>query len=163
VLLSIFDAALSQDAWCRYAAGIVESAGNGLARGIMTVQSRRGYIYGLSVHDLKHELRRGRILEVENFVVVDMVGAKPAAGLLLESLEGIARDQQCHCMSLKLLSPVVRRALRPANGTRRDILKEAGFRGEPLRLRRCLSLTAADPRVRACAGAPDGRRAAVAA
>jgi hypothetical protein len=137
VLVSIFDGTLSQDAWCHYATAIVESADNGLARGIMTVQSQRGYIYGLSVHDLKHELRRGRILEVENFVVVDMVGAKTAAGLLLESLEGIAREQQCHCMSLKLLSPVVRKALRQSNGTRRDILKEAGFRGEPLRLRRC--------------------------
>jgi hypothetical protein len=137
VLVSIFDATLSQDAWHRYATTIVESADNGPARGIMTVQSQRGHIYGLSVHDLKHELRRGRILEVENFVVVDMVGAKPAAGLLLESLEEIAREQQCHCMSLKLLSPVVRRALRQSNGTHRDILKEAGFRGEPLRLRRC--------------------------
>jgi hypothetical protein len=137
VLISIFDPALSQDAWCRYAAAIVESADNGLARGIMTVQSQRGYIYGLSVHDLKHELRRGRILEVENFVVVDMIGAKPAAGLLLESLEGIAREQQCHCMSLRLLSPQIRRSLRQSNGTRTDILKAAGYRGEPLRLRKC--------------------------
>jgi hypothetical protein len=103
----------------------------------MTVQSQRGYIYGLSVHDLKHELRRGRILEVENFVVVDMIGAKPAAGLLLESLEGIAREQQCHCMSLRLLSPQIRRSLRQSNGTRTDILKAAGYRGEPLRLRKC--------------------------
>ncbi len=137
VLVSIFDGTLSLDAWCHYAAAIVESADNGLARGIMTVQSHRGYIYGLSVHDLKHELRRGRILEVENFVVVDMAGAKPAAGLLLETLERIAREQQCRCMSLRLLSPVVRRSLRQWNGTRGDILKEAGFRGEPLRLRKC--------------------------
>ena len=137
VLVSIFDGTLSQDAWCHYATAIVESADNGLARGIMTVQSQRGYIYGLSVHDLKHELRRGRILEVENFVVVDMVGARPAAGLLLESLEGIARDQQCHCMSLRLLNPKMRRTLRQSNGTRTDILKAAGYRGEPLRLRKC--------------------------
>ena len=137
VLVSIFDAALSQDAWCHYATAIVESADNGLARGIMTVQSQRGYIYGLSVHDLKHELRRGRILEVENFVVADLVGARPAAGLLLESLEGIAREQQCHCMSLRLLNPKMRRTLRQSNGTRTDILKAAGYRGEPLRLRKC--------------------------
>lgn len=137
VLVSIFDATLSLDAWCHYAAAIVESADKGPARGIMTVQSQRGYIYGLSVHELKHDLRRGRILEVENFVVVDMVDARPAAGLLLESLEKIAREQQCHCMSLRLLSPKMRRTLRQSNGTRTDILKAAGFRGEPLRLRKC--------------------------
>ena len=137
VLVSMFDASLSQDAWLHYATAIVESADYWLARGIMTVQSHRGYIYGLSVHDLKHELRRGRILEVENFVVADLVGARPAAGLLLESLEGIAREQQCHCMSLRLLNPTMRRTLRQSNGTRTDILKAAGYRGEPLRLRKC--------------------------
>ncbi len=136
-LVSIFDGRLSQEAWCEYAAAIVEKADNGVGRGIMTVQSEEGYIYGLSVHHLKQELRRGRVLEIENFAVVDLIGAKTAAGLLLESLESIARAQQCRCMSLKLLNPAMRKWLRRSNGPRADIFQAAGFRGEPLWLRKC--------------------------
>jgi hypothetical protein len=62
VLVSIFDKGLSQDTWCEYAAAVVGKSGNGADRGIMTVQSEEGCIYGLSVHHLKNELRRGRIL-----------------------------------------------------------------------------------------------------
>ena len=137
VLASKFDERLSQDAWCEYAAAVVEKGDNGVGRGIMTVQSEEGYIYGLSVHHLKQELRRGRVLEIENFAVVDLIGAKTAAGLLLESLESIARAQQCRCMSLKLLNPAMRKWLRRSNGPRADIFEAAGFRGEPLRLRKC--------------------------
>ncbi len=136
-LVSIFDGGLSQEAWCEYAAAVVEKADNGVGRGIMTVQSEEGYIYGLSVHHLKRELRRGRVLEIENFAVADLVGAKTAAGLLLESLESIARVQQCRCMSLRLLNPAMRKWLRRPYGPRRDLFEAAGFRGEPLRLRKC--------------------------
>jgi hypothetical protein len=136
-LVSIFDDGLSQDAWCEYAAAVVEKSGNGADRGIMTVQSEEGCIYGLSVYHLKRELRRGRVLEVENFAVADLIGAKTAVGLLLESLESIARAQQCRCMSLRLLNPAMRKWLRRSNGPRPDIFQAAGFRGEPLRLRKC--------------------------
>ena len=136
-LVSLFDEGLSQDAWGAYADDVVERPGNGLGRGIMTVQSEEGYIYGLSVHHLKRELRRGRVLEIENFAVANLIGAKTAAGLLLESLESIAQAQQCRCMSLKLLNPAMRKWLRRSNGPRRDLFEAAGFRGEPLRLRKC--------------------------
>ncbi len=137
-LVSIFDEGLSKDAWCEYATAVMEKTGNGPGCGIMTVQSEEGYIYGLSVHRLKNELRLGRVLEIENFTaVVDLIGAKTAAELLLESLESIARAQQCRCMTLKLLNPAMRKWLRRSNGPRADIFQAAGFRGEPLRLRKC--------------------------
>ncbi len=136
-LVSIFDDRLSQDAWCEYAAAVVEKSGNGADRGIMTVQSEEGYIYGLSVHHLKQELRRGRVLEIENFAIANLIGAKTAAGLLLESLESIARAQQCGCMSLKLLNPKMRRSVRRSNEPHPDIFQATGFRSEPLRLRKC--------------------------
>jgi hypothetical protein len=136
-LVSIFDGGLSQEAWCEYAAAVVEKADNGVGRGILTVQSEEGYIYGLSVYHLKQELLRGRVLEIENFAVVDLIGAKTATGLLLESLESVAQEQQCRCMSLTLLNPAIRKWLRRSNGPRADIFVAAGFRGEPLRLRKC--------------------------
>jgi hypothetical protein len=136
-VVSIFDNRLSKDAWCEYAAAIVKKPGNGVGRGIMTVQSEEGYIYGLSVHHLKNELRRGRVLEIENFAIADLVGAKTAAGLLLEYLESIARAQQCRCMSLRLLNPKMRKTFRRSNGPSADLFEAAGFRSEPLRLRKC--------------------------
>ncbi len=136
-LVAIFEERLSQDAWCEYAAAIVEKADSGVGRGIMTVQSEEGCIYGLSVHHIKQELSRGRVLEIENFAVADLIGAKTAAALLLESLESAARAQQCRCMSLRLLSPAMRKWLRRSSGPRPDIFQAAGFRGEPLRLRKC--------------------------
>jgi hypothetical protein len=140
-LVSIFDEHLSQDAWSDYAAGIVERPDNGVGRGIMTVQSEEGCIYGLSVYDFKQELLRGRVLEIENFAVVDLIGAKTAAGLLLESLESLAREQQCRCMSVRLLNPAMRKWLRRSDGSRPDIFQAAGYRGEPLRLRKCFAET----------------------
>jgi hypothetical protein len=68
---------------------------------------------------------------------VDLIGAKTAAALLLESCESIARAQQCRCMTLRLLNPAMRKWLRRSNGPRADIFQAAGFRGEPLRLRKC--------------------------
>jgi hypothetical protein len=136
-LVSIFDDRLSKDAWCEYAAAVVEKAENGAGRGIMTVQSEEGCIYGLSVHHIKQELSRGRVLEIENFAVADLIGAKTAAALLLESLESIARAQQCRCMSLRLLNPKMRRTFRRSNGPGADLFEAAGFRSEPLRLRKC--------------------------
>lgn len=136
-VVAIFDHRLKEAAWSEYAAALVGMCDEGLCHGIMTVQNRDGYIHGLSAHHLKHELRGGRILEIENFVVVNLVGAKTATRILLESLEGIARTQHCRCISLKLLDPRLRRSLRRMSGPHRDIFEAAGFHGEPLRLRKC--------------------------
>lgn len=136
-LVSLFDGGLSQDAWTFYADAIMGTRANGHDRGIMTVQTVMGYIYGLSAHHTKHDLRRGRILEIENFAVADLIGAKTAADVLLGSLETIARAQECSCISLRLLTPKMRRALRWSNGTRVDLFEAAGYRAEPLRLGKC--------------------------
>ena len=103
----------------------------------MTVQSGVGFIYGLSGYGIRHDLRRGRILEIENFAVADLIGASSAAEILLSALESLARDRNCGCVSVRLLTPRVRRFLRlPATG-RPDIFEAAGYRAEPLRLGKC--------------------------
>ena len=75
--------------------------------------------------------------ETARGLFADLIGAKTAAELLLESLESTARAQQCRCMSLKLLNPKMRRSLRRSDARRADLFEAAGFRGEPLRLRKC--------------------------
>ena len=136
-LVSLFDGGLSQNAWHLYVDAVLGPSGNGQDRGIMTVQTMMGYIYGLSAHHIKHDLRRGRILEIENFAVADLIGAKTAAGVLLKSLETVAQAQECSCVSLRLLTPKMRRSLRWSNGTKADLFEDAGYRAEPLRLGKC--------------------------
>ncbi len=136
-LVSVFHRDLSKDAWSEYAAAFVELSENGQRHGIMTVQSDAGYIHGLSAYHVKSELRRGSVLQVENFVVMDLFGAKRVAKMLLDALEGLARSHQCHCMSLTLLDPHMRRWLRETQRPAPDLFAAAGFRGEPLRLRKC--------------------------
>ncbi|MEE8535718.1 MAG: hypothetical protein V3S45_06690 [Kiloniellales bacterium] len=134
-LVSVFHRDLSEDAWSEYAAAFVELPENG--HGIMTVQSDAGYIHGLSAYHVKFELRRGAVLQVENFVVMDLFGAKRVAKMLLHALEGVARSRHCHCMSLTLLDPRMRRWMRETQRPAPDLFAAAGFRGEPLRLRKC--------------------------
>jgi len=136
-LVSLFDGGLSQDAWQLYVNAVLGASGNGHDRGIMTVQTVMGFIYGLSAHHIKHDLRRGRIFEIENFAVADLIGAKTAAGVLLRSLESLAQARECSCISLRLLTPKMRRTLRWSNGTRTDLFEDAGYRAEPLRLGKC--------------------------
>ena len=138
-LVSLFDGGLSEASWRFYVDAVLGASTNGKShdRGIMTVQTALGYIYGLSAHHIKHDLRRGRILEIENFAVADLIGAKTAAGVLLRSLETIAQVQECSCVSLRLLTPKMRRSLRWSNGTKTDLFEDAGYRAEPLRLGKC--------------------------
>jgi hypothetical protein len=136
-LVSVVHRNLSEDAWSEYAAAFVEYPTNGHGNGIMTVQSDVGYIHGLSAYNTKSDLHRGSILQVENFVVMDLFGAKRVAKMLLEALEGVAKSRECRCMSLTLLDPRMRRWLREAKGPSLDLFSAAGFRGEPLRLRKC--------------------------
>ena len=103
----------------------------------MTVQSGMGYIYGLSGYFIRHDLRRGRMLEIENFTVADLIGASSAAEVLLGALESLARNRDCGCVSLRLLTPRMRRSLRLTRAGRADFFEAAGYRAEPLRLGKC--------------------------
>ena len=89
-------------------------AGNGVGPVIVTVQGQYGCIYGLAVYRVKLDLRRGRILEIENFAVVNLVGARHAARVLLQALEKLARERDCRCMTVSLLNPGLRRRHPPA-------------------------------------------------
>ena len=136
-LVSVLQTGVTEDAWNSYAATLIGLAGSGVGPGIVTVQGEYGCIYGLSVYRVKPDLRRGRILEIENFAVVNPVGARHAGRVLLLALEKLARERGCHCMTVGLLNPGLRRRLRAPDDPTADFFKSAGFRGEPLRLRKC--------------------------
>ncbi len=136
-LVSIFEPQLTQDQWQDYAGTLIEQAGDGEERGIITVQSLQRAIYGLSVQWARPDLHRGRILEIENFAVVDIAGNRKPAILLLRALEELAGRLGCSCISISLLNAQMRKWLRDPRNPAIDIFRAAGFRGEQLRLRKC--------------------------
>jgi len=113
---------LQVDGWRRFAASLLLAdddgawpAGSGDAdgagagdratmpsRSIMTVQSDRGYIHGLFSYGVEEHLRHGRILAVDNFMVVDMFNPAGTASLLLRAMDQIAHILGCKAIHATL-------------------------------------------------------------
>jgi hypothetical protein len=106
-------------------------------RSMLSVQSGQGHIYGVSAYWLKPDLRRERVMEIENFAVVDVTGTRRAARVLLDGLEALAREQGCSCIVISLLNPMIRRRLRDEQEATVDLFKATGFQGDYMRLRKC--------------------------
>jgi hypothetical protein len=136
-LVAIFDPSLTQDQWADYASALISEKGEGEHHSIITVQSAQDYIYGLSVYWLRPDLRQGKILEIENFAVVDITGNRTAAKALLQALQRVALRLGCSCISISLLNPQMRKWLREPKNPAMDLFRASGFRGEQLRLRKC--------------------------
>jgi hypothetical protein len=156
-LVSMLDVELTMEQWQDYADALVqvdegrerhsEEAG---ARGqdgahggphddhqMLSVQSGQGHIYGVSAYWLKPDLRRERVMEIENFAVVDVTGTRRAARVLLDGLEALAREHDCSCIVISLLNPMVRRRLRDEQEATVDLFKATGFQGDYMRMRKC--------------------------
>ena len=109
---------------------------------MLSVQSGQGHIYGVSAYWLKPDLRRERVMEIENFAVVDVTGTRRAARVLLDGLEALARERNCSCIVIGLLNPMIRRRLRDEQEATVDLFKATGFYGDYLRLRKCFEAPA---------------------
>ena len=141
-LLSIFDPRLTKDQWLDYAGKLIERMGSAEERRIITVQSIQKAIYGLSIQWVRPDLQRGRILQIENFAVIDIAGNRKAAVLLLRALDDLAGRLGCHCVSISLLNAQMRKWLRDPGNPAMDVFRSAGFSGEQLRLRKCFAAAA---------------------
>jgi hypothetical protein len=156
-LVSMLDTALTMEQWQEYAGAMIWSTGerNGRQAGgpvaggpgvssgphedhhMLSVQSGQGHIYGVSAYWLKPDLRRERVMEIENFAVVDVTGTRRAARVLLDGLEALAREQDCSCIVIGLLNPMIRRRLRDEQEATVDLFKATGFQGDYMRMRKC--------------------------
>ncbi|MGQ9368129.1 hypothetical protein [Azospirillum sp. ST 5-10] len=87
---------LTVERWRAYAGAAIGRRGGAAAtRGIMTVQNDRGYIHGLFSYSVEENLRCGRILVVDDFIVLDLFDVAAAASTLLRSMDGLARSLSC--------------------------------------------------------------------
>ena len=133
-LLAVLDPELTLERWSDYAAAFVEPPDDAEPRRIMTVQNAQGYIHGLASCRRRCDLRYGCVLEVENFVSLDLTGNKVAANALLKVIEALAREWGCQHISLSLLDPRMRRHLRTPHRQATSLFDLAGYHEEPFRL-----------------------------
>jgi hypothetical protein len=145
-LVMVLDPGLTLDRWSRFATAFVRSMDSPEPREIITVQNEQNYIHGLASCRLRRDLHHGRVLEVENFVSLDLTGHRCAARALLEGMEELARDWNCSHICLSLLNPRLRTYLRDAHSRAGDLFDCAGYREEPFRLGKDLSAQTDPPR-----------------
>ncbi len=129
-LVRILDPHLTLDSWLSYAQAFIEPSRNFGRRDIITVQSRQGYIHGLAACRLKPVLHGGRVLEVENFVCLDLTGGQRATSTLLRATESCARNWNCSYIRLSLLEPRPDAGQPDRNRVAIDLLEAAGYREE---------------------------------
>ena len=139
-LLVILEPELTLDRWSDYASAFIEPSPGAEPRRIMTVQSAEGYIYGLASCRRRCDLHHGCVLEVENFVSLDLTGNKVAANALLKVIESLAREWACRRISLSLLDPRMRDTLRAPEEPATNLFDFAGYHEEPFRLGKALQL-----------------------
>ncbi len=99
-LLCVIAPGLAVEQWRAFAAAVLDTngeAGGAPARrtGIMTVQNARGYLHGLFSYAIEEHLRHGRVMSVENFVVLDLFDVPGVTGTLLRAMDGLARGLGC--------------------------------------------------------------------
>lgn len=148
---------LSVEQWRAFAAALIGTKHTRAAStGIMTVQNARGYLHGLFSYAIEEHLRHGRILAVDNFVVLDLFDMTGPAETLLRSMEVLARSLGCTAIHTTLPDSAV--GSPESQHSLLSCFQNEGHRTETLRL--CKPLDGAnDNRARSSkGGARDAER-----
>ena len=149
-VVAFLDERITVQQWSNYASAVVTANGQG-SHGIMTLQDPQSHIIGLSVYHIRPDLQRGRVLVIENFAVVSLIGVQQAASTLLAGMEQLARDRDCACLAVSLLDRKERRLPNHGSNQTGQFFKGAGFRLDVARLSKCFdaitaqSLESAEP------------------
>lgn len=138
-VVAILDAEITPQRWLEYARAIVGANGHDDDHGIMTLLDPRNCIVGLSAFTIRPDLQRGRILMIEIFAVVALLGGRHASAALLRSMEQLARARDCRCLAVSLLDRKIRRSPHRRRSETRQFLQGAGFRLDLARLSKCFS------------------------
>lgn len=107
---------ISLDRWRDFVAGWLQPGRTDC--GILVVQDDADYMLGLCSFEGRDDLHCGRVLSVENFVALDLIGGQQVARLLLENLESYADARGIEAIRIGAA------AARPAS-MRVDLLAEA--------------------------------------
>ena len=144
-VVAFVDEEVTVQQWRDYASSVIAKNRDDGADGIMTLQDPQNHIIGISVYHIRPDLLRGRVLVIENFAVVALIGAREAAAKLLTAMEELARDRDCSCLAVSLLDRKTRRSPHHRHNHTGQFFKSAGFRLELARLGKCFDLSGQPP------------------
>ena len=136
-LIAIIDPSITPENWARYASAYVVSEERDSPRGILAIRNGLDVIFGLSAYQIRNDIRRGRILELENLAVVDPLGSSLTGSKFFEALEGFARDNLCHCVVVSFLHPSIHKRFRMIARSTNGSIGPLNYRSEPIRVRKC--------------------------
>lgn len=100
--------------------------------GIMVVEDAHGYLYGLFSFAVERRISPPRVLAVDNFVAIDLIGAQAVARQMLAGIRELARRHGCDAISVAMPTPTGSRvesgtaALFRDFGLRMDAVRMAG-------------------------------------
>lgn len=119
------------DAWQRFAEPLVAPSA-GPETGILTVESERGYIAGLSIYRIYFDLRHGSALVADHFMALDLFDRITVVHALAEALESLGREHGCVAVHTNV--PDRGTKLRVSENSLVAALRERGHSLESLRL-----------------------------
>jgi len=96
-LVRLLAPALDLAGWQRFAGAILDGAPTE-ERGILAGVGEGGYLCGLLVFRVVHDLRHGRVLTADHVLALDIVARKPVAAALLAALEELSEALGCDAL-----------------------------------------------------------------
>lgn len=150
---------LGVEQWRAFAAAVLGNAsgGGGAGRsglpadaGIITVQNAQGYMHGLFSYAVEPHLRHGRVLCVDNFVVLDLFDVAGIAETQLRAMEALARRLGCGAIHTTLPERTI--PLDARSNPIPDCFRTEGHREETIRY--CKDLAVVNGNAPAPAPAP---------
>lgn len=99
---------LTLEHWRGYASAMITPEGP-QRRGIMGAWSSAGYLHGMFGYVIAPDLVLGRLLQIENFVAMDIRGSGRTANALVDAVRALAGSEGC--VAVQALVPPVFAAL----------------------------------------------------
>jgi len=93
---------MTLEAWRRFARCLVDGSAGPLARGALGLRNAAGYVCGLLIFRVDHDLRHGKVLAVDLFIALDLLNEEEAGSALLQAVEAKARELQCTATHIRL-------------------------------------------------------------
>jgi hypothetical protein len=101
-LLQSVYAEATLDAWLRFARDMDPASGTPVENRIMVLRSCAGWLFGMFTYLIVPHLVHGRVLDVDNVVLVDLGNRRSLSRVLLERIDEIARTQRCGGIHFRL-------------------------------------------------------------
>lgn len=96
--------ALGLPAWQHFARELT-GGGAQADHGVLTAEGEGGYLCGLVIYRVIHDLRHGRVLTADHVIALDMVDRNPVAAAVLAALETLSSALGCDALHTSLEAP----------------------------------------------------------